>query len=138
MPAIYPHPETQRVESEIQKIDKVYADGWLLYDAAERISQSVAAVGNLLRTLRNNLGDPCIAAQLKQNADDIKLIMYLERIEETLQPCGDILTKCEDTVRDVRNGLVQINYKKTVPQPVDNGFVQTNLADHDANREETP
>lgn len=126
MATLYPHPENQLVEPELLKIDKVHSDGWLVYDAAVRISQSMAGVGNLLRSLRNNLEDPAIAAQLKQNTDDINLILYLERIEDTLQPCEDILTKCEDTIREVRTGLVQINYKKTIPQTAANVNIPQN------------
>jgi len=122
MPLIQPHPENELIEPELIKIDKVYADGWDVYDTADRISQSMAGIGNLLRALRNNLEDPAIAAQLKKNTDDINLILYLERIEDTLLPCEETLIKCEETIRTVRNGLVQINYKKTIPQTAADRF----------------
>ena len=119
MPLINPYPETEAVNAEIDKINKIYSDGFEIYDTAERISQSIAAVGHLLQSLKHELGIPETASHLKKNSDDIQLILYLERMEDALIPCADVLTKCETTLRNLRTDLVSVNYKQVIPQPAD-------------------
>lgn len=114
---IEPYPKNEMISAETAKISKLYTDGWELYDSAERMMQCAASIGNLLKTLGNVLRDPDTTPKLKNGQDDIRLILYLDRIEDQLSGCADSLTACEVKVRSIRDGLVKIDYKLEVPLP---------------------
>lgn len=116
MSKLRPYPEVDICDAESAKVRTMYNDGWEIYDTAERIVQSVASIGNMLRIIDGLIKDPDDVKELKHNAEDKELILFLDRIEDSLQIGGIALAETEDLFRDIRNDLVQIGYKKRIPK----------------------
>ena len=116
MTKIKPYPEVDICDAESAKVRTMYNAGWEIYDTAERIMQSVASIGNMLRIIESYINNPNDVKELKQNADDKELILFLERIEDSLQIGGIALAETEDLFRDIRNDLVQLGFKKKIPK----------------------
>ena len=115
-------------QAESEKVTQIYDLGYEVYDTADHILHSMVSVGNLLRILGDIMRHREESAALKADETDVKLMMYLEDIEERLSTCGEILAECEDSIRDVRNGLAHIDYKKCIPQDEDkDGTTQATL-----------
>ena len=112
---IKPHPEIDWCETEDAKIRELYNVGWEIYDSAEQLTQIIASVGNMLREIDRIIGDPSEVRELKADAGDQKLIIYLESIEDALNTGKIAITAVEDHFRVIRNNLVEASYKKRIP-----------------------
>lgn len=116
------------LQAEGEKVKQLYDTGYELYDTAEHITHSMVSVGNLLRLLGDIMKDSEESAPLKDGPADVRLMMFLEDAEETMRVCGEALTACEDSIRDIRTALAHLDYKKCIPTKTDDdGTKQTCL-----------
>ena len=124
---INPLIENPIVQAEHDLVLQIYDTGYEVYDTAEHVTHGMVSVGNLLRLLQDILKRADESATLKTDERDARLIMYLEDLQEQLNTCGEILKGCENSIRDIRTGLVSLTYKKSFPQKESDGTKQTCL-----------